>query len=150
LVRGAGTHGHPRRLRGECAGSKSRQEPFAHWPSAQRTSRAAWRLRISIALPLRAGTLDVDRDHAPAARLDRVLTDGARRSAGAHLGHGAGERADVRAQAGAERDHHHAELARGEPATAAPITAPMAAPAPAPTPAAREPSLECGASPPPA
>src|SRR5688572_11554296 len=62
------------------------------------------------------GTVDVHGDHAPAARLDRVLDRGRVIAAGAHLRHGARERADVGAQAGAERDDHHAELARSDPA----------------------------------
>jgi hypothetical protein len=129
-------------------GSKSRHEPSAQRPSARRTSRAPCCLRISIArrsVPARSTLIA---NHAPAARLERMLD--ARRviAAGAHLRHGAGERADVGAETRAERNHHHAELVRSDPAQRRAEHGADRGAGAAPTPAPREPSLDDGASPP--
>ena len=94
-----------------------------------------------------SGAIDVDRDHAPAARLDRVLDRGRAAPPAAHAPHRAGERADVGAESGDRAGSRSAESENSQPA-APPISAPTTAPSAAPLPALREPSLECGASPP--
>ena len=55
-------------------GSKSRHEPFAHVPSAH-VARAVAPQDLDRAL-FGVRAVDVHRDHAPAARLDRMLERG--------------------------------------------------------------------------
>src|SRR5512145_3449882 len=66
----------------------------------------------------RARTIHVHRDHAAAARLDRVLDRGRAALAAAYARHRASKGADIGAQAGPERDQHQADVpgARSDPA----------------------------------